>query len=639
MSYGATGTITVKLDGQAYVPGTMVLHSGSSATVEFIGAGFDDVIGWGLWGGASAIVYRSSVSISVLQDGWEDPDSANPASDGPKPVIFRIERGGYQGIPFPELDVFLAEPGGSADETIDFDDSIPRSVKFEEGDSVIDITITPKDDDIVEFPETLELEVIKPSSALYILAAQVEERKGAGKLRDNDYELKGARVEFYDQGVLKDEGEFEMYAAPQWRDDNNDGKHDDAAAWAPALGYPISFVRGTPAVANTPAAPEKVGLRAEFLIVYKDEKALLADFEIEGLGKGPGAGNFGGFAVQQVVDGPNRIATVSGTYSSTSTLPETIKTGELEIGWKIRRMAPVADNPPKVVGVTEYGASKNHIYVTGVAGLARETVLDLGCRGADGKRPRNPGEVTVFNEDANGNGALDTNEDANGNGVLELGEDTVVRNGTLDAGEDANGNGVLDPVYDPAVQDRAVVDGIWGEFRGNDTKRVDRKTMKYAHEGDFGVTFAELLSKGAGQCTAWAELLVETLRVQGVQASSTRIISVRPDPFPAPADSNGVPEAGFTVVEGPAQGSGGQNYGDRTFTFHQVVKIGVYPSRVYDPSYGGTPAEGSSPTDAEAVYESLRVFSFWFEYRDVNGVLVGGSIGVPNTAAKEVAFR
>jgi len=97
---------------------------------------------------------------------------------------------------------------------------------------------------------------------------------------------------------------------------------------------------------------------------------------------------------------------------------------------------------------------------------------------------------------------------------------------------------------------------------------------------------------GKGQCTAWADLLVQTLAAQGIGATSERL------------DTNytaTTPYRKFCVQSIPAQGTGSAVYPGGTYTgpasrgfdFHQVVFfVGVDASgnpsdEIYDPSYGG----------------------------------------------------
>ncbi len=68
---------------------------------------------------------------------------------------------------------------------------------------------------------------------------------------------------------------------------------------------------------------------------------------------------------------------------------------------------------------------------------------------------------------------------------------------------------------------------------------------------------------------------------------------------------------GFRVKDMPAQGSGLANYTLLTdFKFHQVVRIGVYPDRIYDPSYGGM-IEKDDARDEELKWEDVNVISLF----------------------------
>jgi len=113
----------------------------------------------------------------------------------------------------------------------------------------------------------------------------------------------------------------------------------------------------------------------------------------------------------------------------------------------------------------------------------------------------------------------------------------------------------------------------------------------------------EMLARadGRGQCTAWADLLVRTLGAHDIDATTTRV-----DP---PGDL-------FAVKAIPAQGSGGANYVPGTlpaggFNFHQVVRVGLFADRIYDPSFGGR----TTKTDARSVelkYEDENISDFRF---------------------------
>lgn len=129
-----------------------------------------------------------------------------------------------------------------------------------------------------------------------------------------------------------------------------------------------------------------------------------------------------------------------------------------------------------------------------------------------------------------------------------------------------------------------VVDAIWVEFADTSVVRLDGELMNYNHDADATMDGAGMLADtgGRGQCTAWAELLVMTLGLHGITATSTRI------------DPPGGPLAGnkLAVIAMPAQGTEDVDYIPGTFAaggffFHQVVRVPLFPGRMYDPSYGG----------------------------------------------------
>ena len=185
----------------------------------------------------------------------------------------------------------------------------------------------------------------------------------------------------------------------------------------------------------------------------------------------------------------------------------------------------------------ELGFSGNHLYVTGAAAPeAFETVLDLGCDGARS--------------------------------------------------------------LDPTTQRAQVASGIWAGFSGNETRRVDRKLMKYNHDTDTGNTAAAMLSdaEGRGRCDSWADLLVQTLGAQGVRANSVRMD----------------PKQGYSYLEvnaGRAQGTGTQNYDRTIFDYHKVVMVTGYSDRIYDPSFGGSPTIDA--VDVRFAYEKARVVRYY----------------------------
>lgn len=190
------------------------------------------------------------------------------------------------------------------------------------------------------------------------------------------------------------------------------------------------------------------------------------------------------------------------------------------------------------------------MYVTGAdttqfAEEPFETVLEIGCEGANGLRPRNTNEI--------------------------------------------------EPAATQA--DRGVLDGVWSEFEDRTVKRLDGITMKYDHSEPVNASAAAMLkdATGRGQCTAWTQLFVLALRAQGVTVSSTKL-------FAAPNYNQ------FEVRLMKAQGSGQTDYQTRRFGFHEVIASSLWPDRIYDPSYGAmTEKSGNDARTVRLIYEDENV--------------------------------
>ena len=60
----------------------------------------------------------------------------------------------------------------------------------------------------------------------------------------------------------------------------------------------------------------------------------------------------------------------------------------------------------------------------------------------------------------------------------------------------------------------------------------------------------------------------------------------------------------------PAQGSIGNYTGPREFFYHAVVRVGAYPDRIYDPSYGSVIAKADGKT-VELTYEDETITDLW----------------------------
>lgn len=153
-----------------------------------------------------------------------------------------------------------------------------------------------------------------------------------------------------------------------------------------------------------------------------------------------------------------------------------------------------------------------------------------------------------------------------------------------------------------------VVNGIWSCFASLTVNRIDGVTMLYNHDpgitaGDAAGMLAQ--TNGKGQCTAWEDLLVQSLAAQGVAATKVQINPISP-------------YTGFEVYKVPAQGSAGGLYPTIDFVFHEVVTIpSVFPNRIYDPSYGTiTDPPASGPQTLAAAEQSYEPVNIAFVYYD-----------------------
>ena len=146
------------------------------------------------------------------------------------------------------------------------------------------------------------------------------------------------------------------------------------------------------------------------------------------------------------------------------------------------------------------------------------------------------------------------------------------------------------------VTSNDVVTTLYAEsFAGCSVHRIDGTLMVYNHDVDTSITAAQMLAHptGKGQCTAWADLLVQVLAAQGIEAERYDISAI-------------TPYTRFRVKLMPAQGSGGANYIPGTegigFGFHQVVRVNGFADTIFDPSYG-THTEKTDDRSVELKYE------------------------------------
>ena len=421
--------------------------------------------------------------------------------------FFVSRAGGYVNEP---LTVYLSPPSGAAG-TDDFTD-FPTQVEFRANETNVPIWLAARDDEEIEPAEPFTLALRPDPNLRYAFAAPATAAappEAENKVRDNDFKIDAAFVDYVSQGVRRDKGEQKVYERTSWSDANID-RNDDRTAGTGA-GFPVSFVR------SMPNKDSKITADLSFRVSADDPAVFQAAFKIIGQGTGlgnptlDGAGVFGNGVIAANVEQTN------------GKLADTIDYDVLSVKWAVER---TANNRSKT---QDYGTSKNLAYVTGAAvGAEFETVLDIACRNAKGRRPGEKGEA--------------------------------------------------EPAATAAT--RGVADKVWGEFADNIVNRkADDRLLNYSHKGvisrDYGGNVAEMLrdEEGEGQCTAWTDLLINALRVGGVGSKGSKITP----------KYNSL----FRVNLLRAQGSQGQLYTTTDFGFHQVVRIDVYEDRIYDPSYGG----------------------------------------------------
>jgi len=153
------------------------------------------------------------------------------------------------------------------------------------------------------------------------------------------------------------------------------------------------------------------------------------------------------------------------------------------------------------------------------------------------------------------------------------------------------------------VTSNDVVTTLYAEgFADRSVHRLDGTLMVYNHDGDTAEDTAGMLAHptGKGQCTAWADLLVQVLAAQGIDSHTSDINATSP-------------YIGFCVIAMPAQGSGGADYLGGTgrtpydyFRFHQVVRVDGFSDSIFDPSYG-TWVTKTDTRSVEEKYEDENV--------------------------------
>ncbi len=372
------------------------------------------------------------------------------------------------------------------------------------------------------------------------------------------------------QTIMRDSGSA-VYTGAQWYDDDLNGviggtpaytnlTVDPRIPYIPDRRFPLSYIRSTAGQASVMTAQPLLSLPISS-----------GQLRIRASGSG--------------LTFPEQVVMASSAFiTAGEALPESIGNSTVALTWELS-----TDGGHSYFAL---GSTTNHLYVTGAAANeAFETVIDLGCREANGKNP-----------------------------------DT---------------------------QQADVVAGIWSQFSsGNapaNVHRVDDTSLTYYHNYDTDSTgIATLLSTGDGQCGAWAKLLWATLALQGVagihyvgltpEASTTHGANgflVNNWTFTGAGTSGSLdfPYVNiYTVSNINASGTGyqwsfsevtdasgvsGQGNSDPAsyFTSHDVLSITIgSTTKYYDPSYG-------------RIYDNLdqidaTMAGYFVEEEDVNAVAV-----------------
>ncbi|HWE03930.1 MAG TPA: hypothetical protein VG326_16115 [Tepidisphaeraceae bacterium] len=240
------------------------------------------------------------------------------------------------------------------------------------------------------------------------------------------------------QGVLRDDGTG-AYASPDWAGTTANGlnaNNQDAAR--PTEGFPVSY-----------QCSSSLGTSVSFQLAAGNANIPQGSFYIDGYGNGPN---------DMYLDGAGTLAgnTLTADLTPGSILPDTITNWDLSITWTITFTPSDGGSVQTVSAPT----SMNHLYVTGgAASNAYETVLDVGCRGANGTAP----------------------------------------SATAD-----------------------VISGIWGQVQGHTLTNSAGKPMTYwgqAPKEPKFISTADLVKNKDGKCEAWADFLYDVLRAQGIAST------------------------------------------------------------------------------------------------------------------------
>ena len=562
--------------------GAQIEFEGGQAQFQITSSGFDPNHAFGAGVQINAVNIQAiapDVSLSRISGGSEDP-AVDAPTDGPQKAVFEVRRVASETQIHKELvvgikqfvDAGLVDPAGASDF------SFPDFVKIKPDEYTAKLEVAVTDDSLIEPTEQFQLAVTDaPDGTHYAYQPDVPV---LAQIADNDWEIKKFRLGFDgDQTITRDmptghsyDGDT-IFAGYEWSDLGNgkggkaDGDTDDG--WIDFDGngeidpgeveqaHPVSYVRS--GASSNASGPVQTFIKLSALLDVRG--VTTGTWKLKGAGEG--------FTFEKEVNGGDQFFNLTADKALADKI-DYYK--DFTIDWTLERTPPKAadavGDPPKTSEA--YGPTKNTLYVTGAAaGGAFHTVIDIGCRTAKGKKP-----------------------DVDPNVVFER---------------------------------QGITEAIWGEFSDNSVFRASGGfALRYAHDMDvaLGYTTADLLKSGKGRCNAWANFLVDVLKAQGVAAKrvgvnydgSTFPANYKGPPVPPPPAGYTETRVGLEVKPSPAQGSI-VNYSVTSFFDHALVKVDVYPTTIFDPSYGyATPRNMATMQQAEVVWEDHSIASYTIFY-------------------------
>jgi hypothetical protein len=377
------------------------------------------------------------------------------------------------------------------------------------------------------------------------------EDKAKGNVSAALFKITSESLSFDSQAILQDNGQG-AYSSTQWLDSNASGKDDRTGT---IKGNPLSYVRSTQDHDSTITIDGIFGIGAP-----QGQNLLPGTYSIVGYGNGPS--DLAWYGDGSVVNGKLEAHMTSGL------LPDTISKSDLAINWNITYTGQDGKLDTETAPTTT-----DTLYVNGstASDSQYETVLDVGCRNANGLRP--------------------------------------------------------DPSSAANPDNLGVLNAIWKDFSTKQIVDVQGNKMSYWNPAprvplDDSVGF--LLANHHGACGSWTRFLRDVLKAQGL-AAQVRAVSpplVTKGVLTTPRQ---VQATDIAVVPAPAQGDPTSNYVNGNpdmkfgnsnvpaswFSNHALIETPVDASRVFDPSYGNEePADATKGLTAEVVWEQKHLMGW-----------------------------